>query len=186
LLVHGGSSGIGVTTLQLAKAFGATAYVTVGSDAKAAACLALGADAAINYRNADFLAEIQRLTGKGGVDVVLDMVGAPYFPRNLRALAVGGRLVLIAFLGGATVEACDLLPIMTKRLTVTGSTMRPRSTAQKGAIAEALRANVWPLLDAGRCAPVIQQVFPLAEAAAAHALMESGVHIGKIMLSAGT
>jgi NADPH2:quinone reductase len=186
LLVHGGTSGIGVTALQLAKAFGATVYATAGTEAKTAACLALGADAAINYHNADFLAEIQRLTGKRGVDVVLDMVGAPYFQRNLRCLAMDGRLVLIAFLGGSQVAACDLLPIMTKRLTVTGSTMRPRSTAQKGAIAEALRATVWPLLDAGRCGPVIHRVFPLAEAAAAHALMESGAHIGKIMLSVAT
>ena len=185
LLVHGGTSGIGVTALQLAKAFGATVYVTVGTQAKAAACLALGADAAINYRSADFLAEVQRLTGQRGVDVVLDMVGAPYFPRNLRCLAMDGRLVLIAFLGGSQVEGCDLLPIMTKRLTVTGSTMRPRTTAQKGVLAEALRAKVWPLLDTGRCGPVIHQVFPLAEAAAAHALMESGAHIGKIMLSVG-
>ena len=183
LLVHGGTSGIGVTALQLARAFGATAYATAGSDEKVAACLRLGADAAINYRSQDFLPEVQRLTGKRGVDVVLDMVGASYFPRNLRCLAVDGRLVIIAFLGGSKVEAFDLMPIMTKRLTVTGSTMRPRSTAQKGAIAEALRARVWPLLDEGRCGPVIHQVFPLAEAAAAHALMESGTHIGKIMLS---
>ncbi len=183
LLVHGGTSGIGVTALQLAKAFGATAYATVGSDEKAAACLALGADAAINYRTQDFLAEIQRLTNRRGVDVLLDMVGASYFPRNLRCLAVDGRLVIIAFLGGSKVEAFDLLPIMTRRLTVTGSTMRPRSTAQKSIIAEALRARVWPLLDAGRCGPVIHQVFPLAEAAAAHALMESSAHIGKIILS---
>jgi NADPH2:quinone reductase len=183
LLVHGGTSGIGVTAVQLAKAFGATVYATAGSDKKAAACLKLGADAAINYRTQDFLAETQRLTGKRGVDVVLDMVGAPYFPRNLRSLAVDGRLVIIAFLGGSTMEAFDLLPIMTRRLTVTGSTMRPRSTAQKGAIAEALRARVWPLLEAGRCAPVIYRCFPLARAAAAHTLMESGVHIGKIMLS---
>ena len=183
LLVHGGTSGIGVTALQLGKAFGATVYVTVGSDEKAAACLRLGADAAITYRTQDFLAEVQRLTGKRGVDVVLDMVGAAYFPRNLRCLALDGRLVIIAFLGGSKVEAFDLVPIMTKRLTVTGSTMRPRSTAQKGAIAAALRARVWPLLEEGRCGPVIHQVFPLEEAAAAHALMESGTHVGKIMLS---
>ena len=183
LLVHGGTSGIGVTALQLGTAFGATVYVTVGSDEKAAACLRLGADAAITYRTQDFLAEVQRLTGKRGVDVVLDMVGAAYFPRNLRCLALDGRLVIIAFLGGSKVEAFDLVPIMTKRLTVTGSTMRPRSTAQKGAIAAALRARVWPLLEEGRCGPVIHQVFPLEEAAAAHALMESGTHIGKIMLS---
>lgn len=183
LLVHGGTSGIGVAALQLAQAFGATVYATAGSDDKAAACLQLGAAAAINYRSQDFLAEIQRLTGKRGVDVVLDMVGASYFPRNLRCLAVNGRLVIIAFLGGSKVESADLMPIMIKRLTVTGSTMRPRSTAQKGEIAAALHAQVWPLLDQGRCGPVIHQVFPLAEAAAAHALMESSAHIGKIMLS---
>ncbi len=123
-----------------------------------------------------------RLTDGRGVDVVLDMVGAPYFARNLRALAIDGRLVQIAFLQGSKVEGFDLMPVMTRRLTITGSTMRPRSTAQKGAIAAALREKVWPLLDAGRCAPVIHATFPLAEAAAAHALMESGTHIGKIML----
>ena len=183
VLVHGGTSGIGVTALQLAHACGATVYATAGSDAKVAACLRLGASAAINYRTQDFLAEIQRLTANRGVDVVLDMVGASYFPRNLRCLAMDGRLVLIAFLGGSKLEALDLTPIMTRRLTVTGSTMRPRSTAQKGVIAAALRAQVWPLLDAGRCAPVIERVFPLAEAAAAHALLESSTHIGKIVLS---
>jgi NADPH2:quinone reductase len=183
LLVHGGTSGIGVTALQLAKAFGATAYATAGSDEKVAACLKLGADAAINYRTQDFLPEIQRLTGKRGVDVVLDMVGASYFPRNLRCLALDGRLVMIAFLGGSKVEALDLVPIMTKRLTVTGSTMRPRSTAQKAEIAAALRDKVWPLLEQGDCAPVIHQVFPLQQAAAAHALMESSAHVGKIMLA---
>lgn len=183
VLVHGGTSGIGVTALQFAKAIGATVYATAGSDAKVAACLRLGADGAINYRTQDFLPEIQRLTDGRGVDVVLDMLGASYFPRNLRCLAMDGRLVLIAFLGGSKLDALDLAPIMTRRLTVTGSTMRPRSTAQKGAIAAALRAQVWPLLDAGRCAPVIERVFPLAEAAAAHALMESSAHIGKIVLS---
>jgi NADPH2:quinone reductase len=185
VLVHGGTSGIGVTALQLAKAFGATAYATAGSDEKVTACLALGADAAINYRTQDFLAEVQRLTGGRGVDVVLDMVGAPYFQRNLRALAMDGRLVLIAFLGGTKVEAVDLVPIMTRRLTVTGSTMRPRTTEQKAVLAASLRAQVWPLLDAGRCGPVIYQVFPLGQAAAAHALMESSAHIGKIVLSVG-
>ena len=183
LLVHGGTSGIGVTALQLARAFGATVYATAGSDEKVAACLRLGAEAAINYRNQDFLPEIQRLTGKRGVDVVLDMVGAAYFPRNLRCLALDGRLVIIAFLGGSKVEGFDLVPVMTRRLTITGSTMRPRTPAQKGAIAEALREQVWPLLDEGRCGPVIHQTFPLAEAPAAHALMESSAHIGKIVLS---
>jgi len=181
-LIHGGTSGIGVTAIQLAKEFGASVYATAGSDAKTAACLKLGADGAINYRTADFLEEIKRLTGGRGVDVVLDMVGAPYFARNLRCLAMDGRLVQIAFLEGSKVENFDLTPVMTKRLTITGSTMRPRTTAQKGEIAAELRARVWPALDAGRCAPVIHQVFPLAEAAAAHALMESSAHIGKIML----
>jgi NADPH2:quinone reductase len=183
VLVHGGTSGIGVTAIQLAAAFGATAYATAGSDEKVAACTRLGAAAAINYRTQDFGAEIKTLTGGRGVDVILDMVGASYFPRNLRALALDGRLVIIAFLGGSKVEAMDLAPIMTRRLTVTGSTMRPRTTAQKGAIADALRERVWPLLDAGRCAPVIHATFPLEQAGAAHALMESSAHIGKIMLT---
>ncbi len=183
LLVHGGSSGIGVTAIQLADAFGATVYATVGNAAKAEACRRLGAAAAINYRESDFLDEIRRLTEGRGVDVVLDMVGAPYFPRNLRALAIDGRLVQIAFLQGSKLaEGFDLTPIMVRRLTVTGSTMRPRSTAQKGAIAAALREQVWPVLAHGRCGPVIHAVFPLAEVAAAHALMESSAHIGKIML----
>ncbi len=183
LLVHGGSSGIGVTAIQLADAFGATVYATVGSEAKAEACRRLGAAAAINYRSADFAEEIRRLTDGRGVDVVLDMVGAPYFLRNLRALAIDGRLVQIAFLHGAKLaEPFDLAPVMTRRLTITGSTMRPRSTEQKGAIAAALRDQVWPVLAHGRCGPVIHRVFPLAEVAAAHALMESSHHIGKIML----
>ena len=181
-LIHGGTSGIGVTAIQLAKEFGATAYATAGSDAKVAACVKLGADAAFNYRTADFLAKIKDATKDRGVDVVLDMVGAAYFERNLRCLAMDGRLVLIAFLGGATVEKFNLGPVMTRRLTVTGSTMRPRTTAQKGAIAAELRTRVWPVLEAGRAGPVIHEVFPLAEAAAAHALMESSMHIGKIML----
>ena len=183
LLVHGGSSGIGVTAIQLAVAFGATAYATVGSAEKADACRRLGAAAAINYRESDFLEEIRRLTDGRGVDVVLDMVGAPYFPRNLKALALEGRLVQIAFLQGSKLaEGFDLAPIMVRRLTVTGSTMRPRTTAQKGAIAAALRAQVWPKLAQGGCGPVIHKLFPLAEVVAAHRLMESSAHIGKIML----
>jgi len=183
VLIHGGTSGIGVTAIQLAHAFGATAYATAGSDDKVKACLELGATAAINYRSADFLEEIRSLTAKRGVDVVLDMVGAPYFPRNLRCLALDGRLVQIAFLQGSKLEEFDLMPIMARRLTVTGSTMRPRTTAQKGVIADQLRARVWPLLDEGRCGPVIHSVFPLAQAAEAHRLMESSAHIGKIMLT---
>jgi len=183
VLVHGGSSGIGVTALQLAGAFGATAYATAGSDEKVAACVRLGAAAAINYRTQDFQTEILALTGARGVDVVLDMVGARYFARNLRCLAMDGRLVLIGLQGGARVEALDLAAIMARRLAVTGSTLRPRRTAEKGAIAAALRERVWPLLDEGRCGPVIHRAFPLNEAAAAHALMESSAHVGKIMLS---
>ena len=185
VLVHGGSSGIGVTAIQLAKAFGAQVITTVGSEAKCAAVLGFGADHAINYREHDFAEEVKRITEGRGVDVVLDMVGAPYFGRNMRSLRMDGRLVLIAFLGGEMAANLDLRPIMLKRLTVTGSTMRPRSTAQKAEIAEALRAKVWPLLEAGRCRPHIHATFPLAEAAAAHALMESSQHIGKIMLTVG-
>jgi NADPH2:quinone reductase len=182
LLVHGGSGGIGVTAIQLAAEFGATVYATAGSDEKCAACVKLGAAEAINYRTADFQAEIKRLTEGRGVDVILDMVGAAYLAKNLRCLAMDGRLVFIAFLGGSKAENIDLTTIMTRRLTLTGSTMRPRTAAQKGAIAAALEAKLWPVLDGGRCAPVIEKVFPLAEAAAAHRLMESSTHIGKIML----
>jgi NADPH2:quinone reductase len=181
-LIHGGTSGIGLTAIQWAREFGSTVYATAGSDEKVAACLRYGASAAINYRAEDFADAIKRLTDGRGVDVVLDMVGAPYFPRNLRTLAMDGRLVQIAFLQGSKVEAFDLAPVMTRRLTITGSTMRPRTTAQKGAIAAALREKVWPVLSAGRCGPVVHAVFPLAEVAAAHALMESSAHIGKIVL----
>jgi len=181
-LVHGGTSGIGVTAIQLAREFGATAYATAGTAEKCAACLALGATAAINYREQEFADEIQALTDGRGVDVVLDMVGAPYAERNLWCLAFGGRLVLIAFLGGAKVSQLDLTQVMTKRLTITGSTMRPRSKSEKGSIAAALSERVWPVLDAGRCGPRIHAVFPLAQAADAHRLMEEGSHIGKIVL----
>ncbi len=181
VLIHGGTSGIGVTAIQLAKAFGARVFATAGSAEKCTACLELGADAAINYRTQDFAEEVKRLTDGKGVDVVLDMVGADYLGRNLRSLARDGRLVIIAFLGGFKTEA-DLRPIMVKRLTVTGSTMRPRTTAEKGEIAAALASKVWPLLEAGRAGPMIFQTFPLAEAVAAHRLMESSAHIGKIML----
>jgi len=182
LLVHGGTSGIGVTAIQLARAFGSRVYATAGNTEKCARCVELGADAAIDYRAEDFEARIGELTGKRGVDVVLDMVGAPYFPRNVRSLAFGGRLVQIAFLQGAKVAEFDLAPIMVRRLTVTGSTMRPRSAAEKAALAVALHDRVWPLLDAGRCGPVIHAVFDLAEASHAHRLMEASTHVGKIML----
>jgi NADPH2:quinone reductase len=181
-LIHGGTSGIGVTAIQLAVAFGATVYATAGSAAKCEAIRGLGAEA-INYREQDFAEEVKRLTEGHGVDVVLDMVGAPYTVRNVRSLAMDGRLVQIAFLEGSRVEGFDMLPVMVKRLTLTGSTMRPRTTAQKGAIAGDLKAQVWPLLDQGRAGPIVHGVFPLAEAAAAHALMESSAHIGKIMLT---
>jgi len=182
VLIHGGTSGIGVTAIKLAAAFGATAYATAGSDAKCAACKDFGAAEAINYRTRDFADEIKRLTEQRGVDVVLDMVGAPYFTRNISCLAMDGRLVMIAFLEGSKPDGVDLLPIMVRRLTVTGSTMRPRTTAEKGALAASLAAEVWPLLDAGTCAPAIHAVMPLAEVAAAHRLMESSAHIGKIIL----
>jgi NADPH2:quinone reductase len=185
VLIHGGTSGIGVTAIQLAKAFGATVFATAGSAEKVAACRALGADAAIDYRAQDFAEEVKALTAGKGVDVVLDMVGAPYFTKNIRCLKLDGRLVMIAFLNGHVAESVDLRPIMVKRLTVTGSTMRPRTTAEKGAIAAELEAKVWPMLAEGKCAPRIFKVFPLAEAAEAHRLMESSTHIGKIMLTVG-
>lgn len=181
-LVHGGTSGIGVTAIQLAHEFGSRVYATAGSAEKCDACLRLGADAAINYKQADFAVSIKEFTAGAGVDVVLDMVGGPYIARNLRSLAMDGRLVLIAFLGGAKAEELDLTAIMTRRLTVTGSTMRPRTAAQKAAIASALREKVWPVLSAGRCGPLVHEVFPLDRAADAHRLMESSAHIGKIML----
>jgi NADPH2:quinone reductase len=183
LLVHGGTSGIGVTAIQLAKEFGATVYATAGSEEKCAACLKLGASAAINYRTKDFAAEVKTLTGGKGVDVILDMVGAPYATKNVRSLGMDGRLVIIAFLEGSKAAEFDFLPVMLRRLTITGSTMRPRTTAQKGQIAAELRALVWPVLDAGRCAPVVHATFPMAQAAEAHRLMETSSHIGKIVLT---
>ena len=184
-LIHGGTSGIGVTAIQLAHEFGSRVYTTAGSREKCDACLGFGADAAINYKEADFAAAIKEYTGGKGVDVVLDMVGGSYAAQNLRCLGMDGRLVIIAFLGGSKAEQLDLTPIMVRRLTVTGSTMRPRTAAQKAAIADSLRAKVWPVLEAGRCGPVIHTVFPLDKADEAHRLMESSAHIGKIMLSVG-
>ena len=182
-LVHGGSSGIGVTAVQLGREFGARMFATAGSAEKCEACVRLGAEAAINYREQDFVAEVKRLTEGHGVDVVLDMVGGSYTQRNLRILAMDGRLVQIAFLEGSKVPDFDMLPVMVRRLTITGSTMRPRTTIQKGAIAAALREKVWPVLDQGRCGPVIYATFPMAQAAEAHRLMESSAHIGKIVLT---
>lgn len=182
VLIHGGSGGIGVTAIQLAAEFGAVVFTTVGSLDKARACERLGAHAALDYHSVDFADEIARLTAHRGVDVILDIVGAPYFERNIASLKRGGRLVFIAFLQGAKVPEVDLQPIMVKRLTVTGSTLRPRTVAEKAGIARGLRERVWPVLDEGRCAPVIETVFPLAEVAKAHALLEGRSHIGKIML----
>lgn len=181
LLVHGGTSGIGVTAIQLARALGSRVFATVGGDNKRQPCLDLGAERVINYREEDFVAVIKEVTQNRGVDVILDMVGGDYVQRNLSALAVEGRLVFIAFLRGAKVEL-NLAPVMMKRLTVTGSTLRARPVADKAPIAQALRQTVWPLLASGAIRPVIHQVFPLAEAAAAHALMESNRHIGKLVL----
>lgn len=183
LLVHGGSSGIGTTAIQLAVAFGATVFATAGSAEKVKACEALGAARGINYREEDFVAVIKEATGGAGVDVVLDMVGGDYIARDLRALAPDGRLVFIAFLGGSKAEV-DFMPVMLKRLTITGSTLRARPVDFKAAIARQLKEKVWPLLEAGQAKPRIHATFPLAEAAAAHALMESSAHIGKIVLTA--
>jgi putative PIG3 family NAD(P)H quinone oxidoreductase len=181
-LIHGGSSGIGLAAIQLAKQFGATVFTTAGSDDKTAYCASLGADHPINYRTQDFVAEVAQITGTGGVDVILDMVGGDYIEKNLKCLALEGRLVMIAFLHGGRVEV-DWRHIMMRRLTVTGSTLRASPTERKIALAKALRENVWPLLEARKVKTVIHRVFPLAEAGAAHALMESSQHIGKIMLA---
>jgi putative PIG3 family NAD(P)H quinone oxidoreductase len=181
ILVHGGSSGIGLTAIQLAKAFGATVYTTVGNKEKAEFCRKMGADAAINYREQDFVAEVAQLTNKKGVELILDMVGGPYIERNFKSAALEGRLVQIAFLQPSKVEL-DCLPIMIKRLTYTGSTLRPRTVAQKAAIAKDLLQKVWPLLESGKVKPVIHATFPLRDARLAHELMESSKHIGKILL----
>jgi NADPH2:quinone reductase len=181
LLVQGGTSGIGVTAIQLAKAFGATVIATAGSDEKCAACLGWGADHAINYRTQDFVEEIARITGKRGVNVILDMVAGDYLAREVRCLAEDGRIVIIAVQGGVNSEVNAGL-VLRKRLTITGSTLRIRPVAFKGAIATDLHANVWPLLESGAVRPVIHTVLPAAEAVAAHALMEAGQHIGKVVL----
>jgi NADPH2:quinone reductase len=182
VLVHGGSSGIGTTAIQLAREFGSRVYVTAGSRTKCDACLKLGADVAVNYRETDFTERIMEITRGRGVDVVLDMVGAPYTMRNLGCLAMDGRLVQIALMHGAKVGDFDLLPVMMRRLIITGSTLRPRTTTEKGSIARALREKVWPVLNAGRCGPVVYRVFPMSGVGAAHRLMESSEHIGKIIL----
>jgi len=181
LLIQGGSSGIGVTAIQMARAFGHRVFVTAGSADKCAACEKLGASRAINYRTEDFVAVVKALTGGKGVDVILDMVGGDYVPRELACLADDGRLSLIAFLGG-TRATIDMTDILRRRLTVTGSTLRARSVEVKGAIARVLKEKVWPLIDAGKIRPVIYRTFRLEEASAAHALMESSAHVGKIIL----
>ena len=181
-LVHGGTSGIGTTAIPLAKALGARVFATAGSAEKCQVCRDLGAEIAINHRSEDFVAVVKEATGRRGVNVILDMVGGDYIQRNISALAPDGRLVQIAFLKGSKAEL-DLMPVMLKRLTVTGSTLRARPVAEKALIAAALKAKVWPLLEAGKLKPVIHATLPLAEAAEAHRLMESNRHIGKIILT---
>jgi NADPH2:quinone reductase len=180
-LIHGGSSGIGTTAIQLARAFGARVFATAGSAEKCAACERLGAERCTNYKTDDFVQVVRDLTHGAGVNVILDMVGADYFARNIESLAVEGRLVEIATLQGARAEL-NIVTIMQRRLTITGSTLRIRSVEQKGAIAAALRTHVWPLLEARTVAPVIHATFPLRDAAAAHRVMESGDHVGKLVL----
>ncbi len=182
LLVHGGSSGIGVTAIQMAKTMGAKVLVTAGSDEKCAACVQLGADHAINYRSHDFVEEVQRLTAKRGANVILDMVAGSYIARDIQCLADDGRIVIIALQGGVKAEF-DAGQVLRRRLTITGSTLRPRSVEFKQRIAQQLRQHIWPLLEEGKMQPVIHSVFPAAQAAQAHALMESNQHIGKIVLT---
>ena len=181
-LFHGGTSGIGTTAIQLAAVRGATVFATAGSDEKVRACEALGARRAINYRTQDFVNVIREMTGGAGVDLILDIMGGSYLNRNLAALAVDGRLVQIGLMGGENANV-DLRRVLGRRLTITGSTLRPRPVAEKGAIAAALAREVWPLLEAGTIKPIVFKTFPLAEAAAAHGLMESSEHVGKIVLS---
>jgi NADPH2:quinone reductase len=181
LLVHGGSSGIGTTAIQMARARGVRVLATAGTPEKCAACERLGAERAIDYRREDFAAVVQQLTAGRGVDVILDMVGGDYLPRNIASLAPDGRLVQIALLRGSRAEI-DLTPVLHRRLTLTGSTLRPRSVEEKGRLARAVRAAVWPLVEKGEVRPVVHATFPLEAAADAHRLMESGVHIGKIVL----
>jgi NADPH:quinone reductase len=183
MLVHGGASGIGTTAIQMARAFGARVFATAGSDDKCAACERLGAERAINYKTDDFAAALKTLTNGRGIDVILDMVGAPYFARNVDLLAIEGRLLQIAVLHGAKAEI-DLIQVLRQRLTITGSVLRARSVEEKGAIAATLEQRVWPLVEQGKVAPIIFATVPLKEAAEAHRLMESGSHIGKIVLRA--
>ena len=182
VLIHGGTSGIGSTAIQLARAFGATPYATAGTDEKCDACRSLGAADAINHRTQDFVEEIKRLTGGEGVDVVLDIIGGDYLPRNIDCLRLNGRLVQVGLIGGAKAQI-NLRQILQNRLTLTGSTLRPRSVAEKGAIGRALEQEVWPLLEAGAVRPVVHATFPLSEAAEAHRALESGEVVGKVVLT---
>jgi NADPH2:quinone reductase len=182
LLVHGGTSGIGTTAIQLGRAFGSKVIATAGSERKGDACLALGARASINYREQDFVEAVKLVTDGRGVDVILDIIGGDYFERNLGALAVDGRLVQIGLMGGPKAQL-NLVPVLQRRLTITGSTLRPRTVEEKGAIAKALETHVWPLLGAGTVKPIIHATFPLTRAADAHAALEQGDHIGKIVLT---
>jgi NADPH2:quinone reductase len=182
LLVHGGSSGIGTTAIQMAKSSGARVFTTAGSETKCEACRRLGADIVINYHQQDYVEVIQTATGGKGVDVILDMVGGDYVDRNFKAASLGGRIVNIAFMKGSRVEV-DMLPVLFKRLIVTGSVLRPRSASEKAGIAQKLRENIWPIIERGDIKPLIAARFPLKDAPAAHRLMESGNHIGKIILT---
>jgi NADPH:quinone reductase len=181
VLIHGGSSGIGTTAIQVAHARGARVFATAGSAEKCAACESIGAERAFNYREVDFVAAIREATGGRGVDVILDMVGGDYLQRNIEALGLEGRLVMIGRQGGARSEI-DVMPVLRKRLTLTGSTLRTRTVEEKGALARAVHENIWPLFESGRVRVLVHQAFPIRDAAAAHRLMESSAHIGKLVL----
>jgi putative PIG3 family NAD(P)H quinone oxidoreductase len=185
VLIHGGSSGIGYTAVQIAKQFGAIVFTTVGNEEKVKFCRDLGADHVFNYRTGDFVAQIKRITRERGVDIVLDMVGGPYIEKNVSLLANEGRLVQIAFLQGSTISNFNFLPIMVRRLTITGSTLRPRTVEEKASIANALGEHVWPLLESRRIKIVVYRIFPLSEVAEAHRMMERSEHTGKLVLSFG-
>jgi putative PIG3 family NAD(P)H quinone oxidoreductase len=184
ILIHGGSSGIGTTAIQIARAFGARVFVTAGTPEKCAACEALGAERAINYRTADFVTEVREATGGRGVNVILDIVGGEYLQRNIESLALEGRLVHIGQLGGPKAQI-NLSPLLRQRLTITGSTLRARSVPEKGVIARAVHEHVWPLFESGKARVVVHATFPLRDAAEAHRVMESGGHIGKLVLTTG-
>jgi NADPH2:quinone reductase len=186
VLIHGGSSGIGYTAVQIAKQFGAIVFTTVGNEEKVKFCRDLGADHVINYRTDDFVAQIKGITRERGVDIVLDMVGGPYIEKNVSLLANEGRLVQIAFLQGSTISNFNFLPVMVRRLTITGSTLRPRTVEEKASIANALAEHVWPLLESRRIKIVVYRIFPLSEVAEAHRMIERSEHTGKIVLSFGS